>query len=103
MSIGNHRNVIQTVDFGEAGEKEVTFEVIYYPGEPDRHMSGPMCDAVQGHGSEIDVMGAKIGEHDVFWMFEAGDLALIAGDICSELDDEEPEFDEPDSDDRAAV
>ena len=94
MSIGNHRNVIQTVDFGEAGEKEVSFEVFHYPGQPDRHMCGPFEDASQGYGSELDIMGAKIGELDVLWMFDAEALRLIEDDICSELDDEEPEFDE---------
>ena len=95
--MGN-RIVTQTVDFGECGEKEVSFAVDYSPAEAPRGMSGPWEDSSPGNSSECEVTGATLDGNDIFWMFDATALRLIAVSVCEELDGEEYEFDVPDCD-----
>ena len=98
--MGN-RIVVQTVDFGECGEKDVSFAVDYSPAEAPRGMSGPWEDSSPGNSSECEVTGATLYGHDIFWMFDAEGLALIADAIREELDGEDADIDEPEDCDDA--
>lgn len=93
--MGQHRTIIRTIDFGELGEKEVDFCVIYYAGSPPSGMWGPPENYDPGVGSELEIIEAMIDGHKILWMFDIEPLQLINEDICTQLDEEEPEFNEP--------
>ena len=61
-------------------------------------MSGPWEDSSPGNSSECEVTGATLDGNDIFWIFDATALRLIAVSVCEELDGEEYEFDVPDCD-----
>ena len=89
------RTVTKSVDLGECGEKDIEFTVDYTPAEPASGMFGPWEHSTPGSSSEIDITGATIDGHDVLWLFDVEGLRLIEADLLESLDDEEPDFDEP--------
>ena len=90
------RAITTTVDFGEAGEKDVSFTVDYTPYRPAVGMFGPWEHAQPEQPSEAEITGAAIGAHDVLWMFDAEARRLIGESICEKLDAEPKDIEEPD-------